>query len=156
MAWCETTDIREQNAIISNPDEVSDPKIVSAIIDAEIEIKVDLSGYISESDLDNAGANSLLLKKLCIYKSVELLLVEHYGNYRQGDRPSDIVYYQDRYNKWIESILNGDIKITLGDDDQGPKSFPAINTNNLSLYPRKGIDGFIPEGGTEDKVDFDQ
>lgn len=155
MAWALASEIRSLDKKLSSEIDILDAVIDTKISEAEKEIKVDLSDIITESALDALGSGSIMVNTLTRYKATALTLVYYFGNYRKAET-TDIEYFLGRYQELIKGIMDGSLKITDGDTDSGPKSSPGYtaSTNNLQLYARKGVEGFVPDGATKDIVDL--
>lgn len=153
MSWCSIANIRESDNKLTSETDVPDSVITSRIASAQEKITVDLSPIISEADLATIGDTSTIIKTLCIYKATELSLVYYYGAFRQGEETSDIMYWMNQYKEMIDSILSGEIELLVGGLITA-KNFPGLSTSsNARFYKRKGVEGFVPDGGTVDTVD---
>lgn len=154
LDYCTVQNVRDETKKFGNENEVTDPMIESRISQAVKIIKVDLSGVMSEADLDAVAPTSNILNLLATYKATEKTLVTYYGYYRKVDEISDIQYYQKQYKMILQDILDGNVILTDA-SGSSPTAYPERTRkgSNLKLYPRKGVEGFIPDGAEDDYVD---
>lgn len=156
MSYCSIGEIRENNKKLEPIDEVTGAVIESRIAEAEKRIKVDLSNLFSIAELDAIGSDSPILNLMCIYKTIEITLVNYYGASRKVDEVSDIQYYEKQYNSLLKKTIEGEVKIESSSVTV-PKGYPEITmkNGNLKLYPRKGLEEFTPAGADDSYVDDD-
>ena len=148
MAYCTVLQIRSQSRKLADV-KITDAVITDRIAEAETQIKADLSGIISEADLDALGAASSLVNLLAIYKSTEKTFIHVFGIYRKADEIGDTDYFIKQYNNLLKKLLDGDIELTdAAGAEAGAADFPKATTSlsNLKLYPRKGVPDFTPDG----------
>jgi len=149
MAYCTVIQVRDSSKKLETVADVPDLDITNRIAEAEKQIKADLSGVISEAALDALGSGSSIINLMAIYKSTEKTLIDLFGIYRKATEIGDIDYFAEQYKNLLDKILDGDIVLVdAGGIAVGSVDFPKItdSDNNLKLYPRKGVSGFIPDG----------
>lgn len=154
MSYCTVQEIRDSNKKLEPVTEATDPVIESRITESEKRIKVDLSSMFTASELDSISSDSPVLNLMCIYKAVELTLVNYYGASRKTDEISDIQYYEKQYKYLLNGVKDGTITIESS-TVSSPNAYPKRTQEgtNLRLYPRKGVSGFIPDGQEDSYVD---
>ncbi len=147
MAFCTESQVRSCDKKLEDTSDVTQAVILSRIDMADKTVIVDLSSIISETDLETIGQSSKVINLMSIYKSVELTLAAYYGASRRVDELTDISYYQKQYNNLLKKLLDGDIELSTGEEEYGPKDYPSLDKGaNKKFYTRKGVDGFLPEG----------
>ena len=137
MALCTKDDVRKLTKKINEID-VSDIEVESFISTATNIVYTDLSKIATQAQLESLN-NSLALNLLCAYKTCELILASFYGASRKIDEVSDIQFFQKLYDKLLNNVLNGNVKIfTTGAN----KNYPALEKKRVKLYNVKGEKDF--------------
>lgn len=157
MAYCTIQDIRDQTEKLESTTDVPDPMIQKAISGAERDVKAALGSKLTPAEVDNAGNHgSNVIKSLALFKATERTLVRKYGAKRKAEDVSDIDYWKSEYEKLLKKVLGGDIPIDIPDASIASvsKNYPALSGKTTGRkYPRKGIPGFTPSGGSSTYTD---
>jgi hypothetical protein len=150
MALCTKDDVRKLTKKI-NVTDVADDDIDSFILTATNIVYTDLSKIATQAQLENVS-NSLALNLLCSYKTCELILASFYGAGRKIDEITDIQFFQKLYDKLLNNILNGNVKLfPIGVVN---KNYPALEKKRAKLYNVKGEKDFFGDGGYS-KIDIE-
>ena len=143
IGFCSIQDIRDRNATFT-ADELPDSNITTQIEFAEEAIIGDLSDLISEDDL-TSSVGSKVLKNLCIYKTMEMTLVNKHGYTREIDSTTDVDYWMNKYSADLQDIIDGKKVIIVDDDVYSPVSIPVITQSVTKIFDQRDVDGFEPE-----------
>lgn len=150
MALCTKDDVRKLTKKI-NVTDVADDDIDSFILTATNIVFTDLSKIATQAQLENVS-NSLALNLLCSYKTCELILASFFGAGRKIDEITDIQFFQKLYDKLLNNILNGNVKLfPIGVVN---KNYPALEKKRAKLYNVKGEKDFFGDGGYS-KIDIE-
>lgn len=142
MALCTKDDVRKLTKKI-NVTDVADDDIDSFILTATNIVFTDLSKIATQVQLENVS-NSLALNLLCSYKTCELILASFFGAGRKIDEITDIQFFQKLYDKLLNNILNGNVKLfPIGVVN---KNYPALEKKRAKLYNVKGEKDFFGDG----------
>lgn len=142
MALCTKDDVRKLTKKI-NVTDVADDDIDSFILTATNIVFTDLSKIATQAQLENVS-NSLALNLLCSYKTCELILASFFGAGRKIDEITDIQFFQKLYDKLLNNILNGNVKLfPIGVVN---KNYPALEKKRAKLYNVKGEKDFFGDG----------
>lgn len=150
MALCTKDDVRKLTKKI-NVTDVADTDIDSFILTATNIVFTDLSKIATQSQLENVS-NSLALNLLCSYKTCELILASFFGAGRKIDEITDIQFFQKLYDKLLNNILNGNVKLFQAGVIN--KNYPALEKKRAKLYNVKGEKDFFGDGGYS-KIDVE-
>ncbi len=150
MALCTKDDIRKLTKKI-NVTDVADDDIDSFILTATNIVFTDLSKIATQAQLENVS-NSLALNLLCSYKTCELILASFFGAGRKIDEITDIQFFQKLYDKLLNNILNGNVK--LFQTGVINKNYPTLEKKRAKLYNVKGEKDFFGDGDYS-KVDVE-
>lgn len=143
IGFCSVEDIRNRNVKFTD-NNVSTSEIETQIEYAEDTIIADLSDSISEADL-TAAAGSKVLKNLCIYKSMEMILVNKHGYTREIDSTTDVDYWMKKYGSDLQDVIDGKKTIIFSGDSVSPISVPKITSDVTQIFTQRDVDGFEPE-----------
>lgn len=150
MALCTKDDVRKLTKKI-NVTDVADDDIDSFILTATNIVFTDLSKIATQAQLENVS-NSLALNLLCSYKTCELILASFFGAGRKIDEITDIQFFQKLYDKLLNNILNGNVKLfPIGVVN---KNYPALEKKRAKLYNVKGEKDFFGDGNYS-KIDVE-
>ena len=150
MALCTKDDVRKLTKKI-NVTDVADDDIDSFILTATNIVFTDLSKIATQVQLENVS-NSLALNLLCSYKTCELILASFFGAGRKIDEIIDIQFFQKLYDKLLNNILNGNVKLfPIGVVN---KNYPALEKKRAKLYNVKGEKDFFGDGDYS-KIDIE-
>lgn len=155
MSFCTQEQVRNCNKKLRKETEVATADIQDRISEADDTVIVDLSSMFSEAELLALGASSKSLNLLSKWKAVELTLAFVYGAAREVDTISDVDYWRIKYNALLKKVLNG-VTLVEADTDTSPINYPKIGpsvSGNAKFYPRKGVEGFTPDGAKTDIKD---
>lgn len=142
MALCTKDDVRKLTKKI-NVTDVADADLDSFILTATNIVFTDLSKIATQTQLENVS-NSLALNLLCSYKTCELILASFFGAGRKIDEITDIQFFQKLYDKLLNNILNGNVKLfPIGVVN---KNYPALEKKRAKLYNVKGEKDFFGDG----------
>lgn len=151
--FCTVDDIRKLTKKL-NDVEVADEEIEQYIAVAEKVVMVDLSPNIDAEKLQQM-TNSLALNLLTSYKTCELMLSAYYGASRKIDEVSDVQFFQKLYNKLLQNIVNGNVK--LDGANIMTKSYPALEKKRTKLYNVKGEQTFFGDDNkSTNDVEYDE
>jgi len=155
MAFCTEAQVRNSNKDLIDTTEVPPATIEDRISEAEKTVIIDLSTFMTEDEINATGASSNVINHLTLYKAVENTLVTYHGANRQIDEVTDIQYFQKLYKDLLKKVLDGVVKIIDGAIVFGISSIPVKTSSsyNKKFYNRKGVEGFIPDGGDDDVKD---
>jgi hypothetical protein len=151
--FCTVDDIRKLTKKL-NDVEVADEEIEQYIAVAEKVVMVDLSPIIDADKLQQV-TNGLALSLLTSYKTCELMLSAYYGASRKIDEVTDIQFFQKLYNKLLQNIVNGNVK--LDGANIMTKSYPALEKKRTKLYNVKGEQTFFGDDNkSANDVEYDE
>jgi len=151
--FCTVDDIRKLTKKL-NDVEVADEEIEQYIAVAEKVVMVDLSPNIDAEKLQQM-TNSLALNLLTSYKTCELMLSAYYGASRKIDEVSDVQFFQKLYDKLLQNIVNGNVK--LDGANIMTKSYPALEKKRTKLYNVKGEQTFFGDNNkSTNDVEYDE
>jgi len=151
--FCTVDDIRKLTKKL-NDVEVADEEIEQYIAVAEKVVMVDLSPNIDAEKLQQM-TNSLALNLLSSYKTCELMLSAYYGASRKIDEVSDVQFFQKLYDKLLQNIVNGNVK--LDGANIMTKSYPALEKKRTKLYNVKGEQTFFGDNNkSTNDVEYDE
>jgi hypothetical protein len=129
-----------------------DAHVTANILEADLEIKTDLSGYI---DFTLVPANSsdalfpIFLNQLSKYKTCELSLVYSYSLKRETTQVDDVTYWKNKYDELIQYIKDGSIPLELTDGTSIAGTVPSSQTYT---DPKNGVKPFF---GTDEYGEFE-
>lgn len=153
MMFCTIDDVRKLTKKL-NDVEVTDEEIEDYIELADKIVVVDLSPIISSEKLENV-TNGMALNLLSSYKTCELMLSAYYGASRKIDEVSDVQFFQKLYDKLLQNIVNGNVK--LDGANIMTKSYPALEKKRTKLYNVKGEQTFFGDDNkSANDVEYDE
>lgn len=151
--FCTVEDIRKLTKKL-NDIEITDDEIEQYIAVAEKIVMVDLSPIIDADKLQQV-TNGLALNLLTSYKTCELMLSAYYGASRKIDEVSDVQFFQKLYDKLLQNIVNGNVK--LDGANIMTKSYPALEKKRTKLYNVKGEQTFFGDDNkSTNDVEYDE
>lgn len=151
--FCTVEDVRKLTKKL-NDVEVTDEEIERYIAVADKIVIVDLSHIVDKQRIQSI-TNGLALNLLSSYKTCELMLSAYYGASRKIDEVSDVQFFQKLYDKLLQNIVNGNVK--LDGANIMTKSYPALEKKRTKLYNVKGEQTFFGDDNkSTNDVEYDE
>ncbi len=128
------------NILAITVDVLSDANVTTFIGESAKCIKTDLGKIIDFDLVPDTDTASTFINLLSQYKTCELCLVNVHGAKRNIEEISDRIYWENRYNKLIGQIKDGEIALELDDGTSisGETQFTFSDTSRSGINPAFG------------------
>ena len=142
--FCTIQDVRNKDSKFEDLNEFSDSFLETQIGEAEYDVIIDLSDFLTEPELINMIGNKVL-RSLSIYKAIINILVNKFSITREAELDTDIKYWKTEYESLLKKIFDGDIKIVVAGDIVTPSAVPKITGGVTRIFQDRELQGFLPD-----------